>query len=160
MSQSIAAPKRKGNLASLPSQLRDVGSARGHERTSDVSRGDPPFVWRALRGAATLMSPRVRSALGRCCRKSLLGGNKQDFLKLLMGFVRSDVRDHIASQKNDHGPSYRHYRASQRRGSPKFTICEIFGVVRFSTFSTASVNRVGFGSPDECPLYPEERRES
>src|SRR6516164_4809345 len=72
-------------------------------------------------------------------KKSLLGGNKQDFLKLLMGFVRSDVRDHIASQKNDHGPSYRHCSASQRRGSPKFTICEIFGVVRFSTFSTASV---------------------
>jgi hypothetical protein len=54
------------------------------------------------------------AALGRCCRKSILGGNKQDFLKLLMGFVRSDVRDHIASQKDDHGPSYRHYRASQR----------------------------------------------
>src|SRR6516225_2814229 len=48
--------------------------------------------------------------------KKPFGGNKQDFLKLLMGFVRSDVRDHIASQKNDHGPSYRHYRASQRRG--------------------------------------------
>jgi hypothetical protein len=74
----------------------------------------------------------------RCCRKSLLGGNKQDFLKLLMGFVRSDVGDLIAPQKNDHGPSYRHYRASQWRGIPKFTICEIFGVVRFSTFSTAS----------------------
>src|SRR5215470_4877169 len=67
------------------------------------------------------------------------GGDKQGFLKLLMGFVRSDVRDHIACQKNDHGPSYRHYRASQRRGSPKITICEIFGVVRFSTLSTASV---------------------
>jgi hypothetical protein len=31
-----------------------------------------------------------------------------NLLKLLMRFVRSDVRDHIASQKNDHGPSYRH----------------------------------------------------
>jgi putative ABC transport system substrate-binding protein len=41
---------------------------------------------------------------------------------------------------HDHGPSYRHYGASQRRGSPKFTICEIFGVVRFSTFSTASAH--------------------
>src|SRR6516164_10667739 len=70
--------------------------------------------------------------------KKPFGGNKQDFLKLMMGFVRSDVRDHIACQKNDHGTSYRHYRASQRRGSPKITICEIFGVVRFSTFSTAS----------------------
>jgi hypothetical protein len=51
-----------------------------------------------------------------------------------MGFVRSDVGDLIAPQKNDHGPSYRHYRASQRRGSPKFTICEIFGVVSIFDF--------------------------
>jgi hypothetical protein len=40
--------------------------------------------------------------------------------------VRSDVRDHIASQKSDHGPSYRHYRASQRRSSPKITILRDF----------------------------------
>jgi hypothetical protein len=65
-------------------------------------------------------------------------GNKRNFLELLMRFVRGDLRDHIVSHKNDHGPSYRHYRASQRRGSSKITICEIFGVVRFSTFSTAS----------------------
>jgi hypothetical protein len=81
-----------------------------------------------------------RSAVGRCCRKSLLGGNKQDFQKLMMRFVCSDVRDHIASQKNDHGPSYRHSRASQRPSSSKIAICEIFGVVRFSTFSTASTH--------------------
>ena len=71
--------------------------------------------------------------------KKSFGGNKRNFLKLLMRFVRSDVRDHIASQKIDYGHSYRHYGASQRRSSPKITICEIFGVVRFSTFSTASV---------------------
>jgi hypothetical protein len=53
--------------------------------------------------------------------------------------MRGDVWDHIASQKNDHGLSYRNCEASQRRSSPKITICEIFGVVRFSTFSTASV---------------------
>ena len=35
------------------------------------------------------------------------GGNKRNFLKLLMRFARNDVRDHIASQKNDRGPSYR-----------------------------------------------------
>jgi hypothetical protein len=40
--------------------------------------------------------------------KKSFGGNKRNFLKLLMRFVRSDMRDHIASQKNDHGPSYRH----------------------------------------------------
>src|ERR1700756_5910211 len=81
----------------------------------------------------------ARSAPGRCCRKSLLGGIYEDFLKLPMRSMRGDVWDHIASQKNDHGLSYRHYKASQRRSSPKITICEIFGVVRFSTFSTASV---------------------
>jgi hypothetical protein len=62
--------------------------------------------------------------------KVFLGVTSETFLKLRMHFVRSDVRDHIVSQKNDHGPSYRHHRASQG-GSPKITICEIFGVVRF-----------------------------
>src|SRR5712664_3817750 len=31
--------------------------------------------------------------------KKSFGGNKRNFLKLLMRFVRSDVRDHIASQR-------------------------------------------------------------
>ena len=66
--------------------------------------------------------------------KKSFGGNKRNFIKLLMRFVRSDVRDQIASQKNDHGPSYRHYRASQRRSGPKITICEIFGVVSIFNF--------------------------
>jgi hypothetical protein len=74
--------------------------------------------------------------------KKSFGGIYENFLKLLMRSMRGDVRDHIASQKNDHGLSYRHYKASQRRSSPKITICEIFGVVRFSTFSTASVKSV------------------
>jgi len=82
---------------------------------------------------------RKKVGFGSMLSKKSLGGNKRNFLKLLMRFVRSDVRDHIVSQKNDHGPSYRHFRASQQRDSPKITICEIFGVVRFSTFSTASV---------------------
>jgi hypothetical protein len=62
------------------------------------------------------------------------------FLEPLMRFVRSDVRDHAASQKNNHGPSYRRYGAFQRRSCPKISIFEIFGVVRFSTFSTASTH--------------------
>jgi hypothetical protein len=88
--------------------------------------------------------------------KKSFGGNKRNFLKLLMRFVRSDVRDHIVSQKNDHGPSYRHYRASQRRSSPKITICEIFGVVRFSTFSTASVKSGKVQNEQMSPLHPEQ----
>src|ERR1700746_247515 len=66
--------------------------------------------------------------------KKSFGGIYENFLKLLMRSMRGDVRDHIASQKNDHGLSYRHYKASQRRNSPKITLCQIFGVVRFSTF--------------------------
>src|ERR1700733_4245112 len=58
-----------------------------------------------------------------------------------MRFVRNDVRDHVVSQKNDHGLSYWRYAASQRRTCPKINICEIFGVFRFSTFSTVSANR-------------------
>jgi len=90
-------------------------------------------------GQITNWSMRKKVGFGSMLSKKSFGGNKRNFLKLLMRFARSDVRDHIVSQKNDHGPSYRHYRASQRRGSPKITICEIFGVVRFSDFSTASV---------------------
>jgi hypothetical protein len=71
--------------------------------------------------------------------KKSFAGIYENFLKLLMRSMRGDVWDHIASQKNDHGLSYRNCEASQRRSSPKITICEIFGVVRFSTFSTASV---------------------
>src|SRR5215813_474898 len=66
---------------------------------------------------------------GSMLSKKSFWGNKGNFLKLLMRFVRSDVRDHIASQKNDHGPSYWQYRASQLQSSPKITICEIFSVV-------------------------------
>jgi AcrR family transcriptional regulator len=32
-------------------------------------------------------------------------------LRALMRFARGEVRDHIVSHKNDHGPSYRPYRA-------------------------------------------------
>jgi hypothetical protein len=55
-----------------------------------------------------------------------------------MRFVRRDVRDHIAYQKNGHGASCQRYRASQRRSRLKINFCEIFGVVRFSTFATLS----------------------
>jgi hypothetical protein len=88
------------------------------------------------------------------------GGKERDFLELLMRFVRGDVRDLIASQENDHGLSYRHHRASQRRSSPKTTICEIFGVVRFSTFSTASVNLGSQGCHEPGPVYRQERTSS
>jgi len=66
------------------------------------------------------------------------GGDERNFLGPLMRFVRRDVRDLIAHQKNDHGASYRRHRVLQRRSCLKFDFREIFGVVRFSTFATES----------------------
>jgi hypothetical protein len=49
-----------------------------------------------------------------------------------------DVRDHIASHKNDHRLSYRSWRALQRRSLLKIDFREIFAAARFSTFATVS----------------------
>jgi hypothetical protein len=65
-------------------------------------------------------------------------GDERNFPGPLMRFARRDVRDHIASQKNDHGASYPRYRALQRWSRPNINLCEISGVVRFSTFATLS----------------------
>jgi hypothetical protein len=43
-------------------------------------------------------------------KKSFLG-DEQNFLGPLMRLASGDVRDHIVSHKNDHGPSYRRYGA-------------------------------------------------
>jgi hypothetical protein len=47
---------------------------------------------------------------------------EQNFIGLLMRFMRDDVRDHVASQKNDHGASYRRYEASQPWRRPDFRL--------------------------------------
>ena len=52
-----------------------------------------------------------------------------------MRFARGDMRD-IVSHKNDHGASYERYGVLQWRSRLKISSCEIFGVVRFSTFAT------------------------
>jgi hypothetical protein len=70
--------------------------------------------------------------------KSLFLADEPKFLGPLMRFVRGDVRDHIVSPKIDHGPSWRRYRALQGRRGLKINFREILGVVRFSTFATAS----------------------
>jgi hypothetical protein len=46
-----------------------------------------------------------------------------------------------AFHKNDHGPSYRSWRALQRYKRLNIDFREIFRVVRFSTFSTVSAKR-------------------
>ena len=46
--------------------------------------------------------------------KSLLLADERIFLSPLMRVARGNVMDHIVSHKNDHGPTYRPYRALQR----------------------------------------------
>ncbi len=70
-------------------------------------------------------------------KKSFLADDG-NFLEPLMRFSRRDVRAHIGSHKNDHGPSYPSYRALQRRTCLEINFREIFGVARFSTFATVS----------------------
>jgi hypothetical protein len=77
-------------------------------------------------------------AFGGIVLQKSFGGNQRNFLGPLMRFVRRDVRDHIAYQKNGHGASYRRYKALQLRSCPKIDFSEIFGVDRFSSFATQS----------------------
>jgi hypothetical protein len=51
------------------------------------------------------------------------------------------VRDHVNCCKNGRWRSYRFYRALQRLKSLTCDICEIFGALRFSSFSTQSAHR-------------------
>ena len=89
--------------------------------------------------------------------KDFLGGRERNFLEPLMRFVRDDVRDLVASPKNDHGLSCQRYGASQRCSCPKISICEIFGAVRFSTFSTVSVKGRHFAGNFGCLLLLQQR---
>jgi hypothetical protein len=58
-----------------------------------------------------------------------------------MRFVCGDVRDLIVSYKNNHGRSYQRYSALHLQRRLKISFCEIFAIVRFSTFATVSANR-------------------
>jgi hypothetical protein len=63
-----------------------------------------------------------------------------------MRFARRDVGDHVVSCKNGHRASYPRYGVLQWRSRLKINVCEIFGVVQFSTFATNRPNaavRVG-----------------
>jgi hypothetical protein len=68
--------------------------------------------------------------------KKSFWGDERKFLGPLMRFARGDMRDHIVSHKTDHGASYRRYGVLPWRCRLKIYFCEIFGVVRFSTFAT------------------------
>jgi hypothetical protein len=64
--------------------------------------------------------------------------DERNFSEPLMRFARGGMRDPIVSHKNDHGASYRRYGVLPWRSRIKINFCEIFGVVRFSTFATLS----------------------
>jgi hypothetical protein len=65
-------------------------------------------------------------------------GDDRNFSGPLMRFARGDMRDHIVSHQNDQGASYRRYGVLQWPRRLKINFCEIFDVVRFSTFATIS----------------------
>jgi hypothetical protein len=88
---------------------------------------------------ATLVLHDVR--FWRIVLKKSFWGDDQNFLGLLMRFARGDMRDHIASHKNDHGASYERYGVLQWWSRLKVSFCEIFGVVQFSTFATRRAKR-------------------
>jgi hypothetical protein len=69
-----------------------------------------------------------------------------------MRFARGDIGAHIVSCKNDHGASYRRYGVLQWWSRLKIDVCEIFGVVRFSTFATISALFGHAAVVAECPL--------
>ena len=64
--------------------------------------------------------------------------DQRKFLGPLMHFALGDVRGHIISRKNDHGPAYRRYGPLQRQKLIKIDFREILGIVRFSSFATQS----------------------
>ena len=112
------------------------------------------------RGSAVIGYGRGRSAFcgprgvrcGSILLKKSFGGGERNFLGLLMRFMRGDVRDHVASQQNDHGASYRRCKAWQWWSRSKIKFSEIFDVVRFSTFSTVSVISCPDAVVPGCPL--------
>jgi hypothetical protein len=93
----------------------------------------------------------------RILLKKSFGGGGRNFLGPLMRFVRDDVRGLVVFLKNDHGLSYRRYGASQTVEMSKISSCEIFGVVRFSTFSTVSVKTGSRALAAGCLLHPRKR---
>src|SRR4029077_1171331 len=78
------------------------------------------------------------SALSRIVLQKAFWGAGQNFSGPLMPFAHGDMRDHTVSHTSDHGASYGRYAALQWRSRLKISFCEIFGVVRFSTFATLS----------------------
>jgi len=82
------------------------------------------------------------SAIEWIVLKKSFWGDDQNFSGPLMPFARGDMRDHIASRKNDHGAPYGRYAVLRRWSQLKMSFCEIFSVVQFSTFATLSKQKL------------------
>jgi hypothetical protein len=70
--------------------------------------------------------------------KKSFGGDERNFPGPLMRFARRDVREPHRFSETRLRSFVSRYRALQRRSRLKIDICEISGVVRFSTFATLS----------------------
>jgi hypothetical protein len=89
-------------------------------------------------------------------QKSFWGGEPK-FSEPLMRLAPRDVRDHIVSRQNDHGPSYRRHGASPRQRCLGIDFREIFGVVGFSTFATKSAHCGTTDVATECPIIEQKQ---
>jgi hypothetical protein len=78
------------------------------------------------------------AASGGYCCKSLFRVTKRNFLGPLMRFVCGDVRGLIVSQKTTTALGGDVAKALLRSRRLKISFCEIFGIVRFSTFAIIS----------------------
>jgi hypothetical protein len=78
------------------------------------------------------------SAFARIVLQKSFWADQRKFWGPLMRFALGDVRDHIISHKNHHGPANRRYEPLQRQKLIKIDFREILGIVRFSSFATQS----------------------
>jgi hypothetical protein len=93
--------------------------------------------------------------LGSMLSKKSFLANERNVLAPLVRPTRGNVRDHIESHKSDRRPSYMPCRGLRRRRQRKTDLREIFGAAQFSTFSTASVNRVVLAMGRPFPVIPD-----
>src|SRR5258705_10817706 len=123
--------------------LTGLGRDRTHSSLADFRSGSKPEVSRRTRHVRS--TPRADIVRRRAqvrfvpivLKKSFLT-DRRNFSGPPVRSPRRDVRDHIVSQKNDHGPPHRSYGALQQRKHGRSNFREIFGVLRFSTFATVS----------------------
>jgi hypothetical protein len=150
-----------GSEACVRRRGRSQCPVTGHARPNSVSirpigPRNSTRLWHWTSSSTdTVQQHHVR--LWQILLKKSFEGDQRNFLGPLMRFARRDVRDHIAFQKNNHGASYPRYRALQRRSRPNINVCEISGVVRFSTFATLSAPNGHAAAVASCPLLGEER---